>query len=224
MSAPQAGTGGTGGIVDAGSMLNDSGLEDVDASANDAAQDDPTSYAGELNGLFIDVPCLDSTPLPLAMGATCDHPPNTQHMEHAITFGGDPSTTYAVTLRVRGIWEPTTIAGGEAPAADLPFKIGGSVAGGSAIDYQQYSIVVSAPAQTYWLNDHQYLAHDIHKLDYEATLRVTGGATVTVIMNDGNERQIANWTQDFFAGLPPYDAAPSTGQSLRLDVLAVESE
>jgi hypothetical protein len=218
----QAGTGGTGGLDDAGTLDGGPGLGD--ASTSDAASEYPKSYAGELDGLFVDVPCLDATPLPLADGATCDHPPGTQHIEQAITFGGDPSVTYAVTLRVRGIWEPTTIDGGDAPDAELPFKVGGSVAGGSAIDYQQYSIVVSAPAQTYWLNDHQYLAHDIHKLDYEATLRVTGGATVTVTVNDGNERQIANWTEDFFAGLAPYDAAPSTGQSLHLDVLSVSAE
>jgi hypothetical protein len=100
----------------------------------------------------------------------------------------------------------------------VPFKIGGTVAAGNPIDYQQYSIVVSAPAQTYWLNDHQYVAHDIHKLDYEATIEVQGGATVTVIMNDGNERQIANWTEDFFDDLAD---APSTGQMLRLDVVSV---
>jgi hypothetical protein len=139
-------------------------------------------------------------------------------------FGGDAGTTYAVTLRVRGIWEPTNIDAGEAPDEAIPFKIGGTVAAGNAIDYQQYSIQVSAPARTYWLNDHQYVAHDIHKLDYEATIHVTGGATVTVIMNDGNERQIANYTGDFFAGLPPYDTAPSPGQSLHLDVLSVTAE
>lgn len=80
---------------------------------------------------------------------------------------------------------------------------------------------MSEPGQTYWLNDHQLVAHDIHKLDYQAMIEVQGGATVTVVMNDGNERQIANWTEDFFEGLPPYDAAPSTGQMLRLDVVSV---
>ena len=40
-------------------------------------------------------------------------------------------------------------------------------------------------------------------------------------MNDGNEREIANWTKDFFEGVPPYDAKPSLGQSLRLDVVSV---
>lgn len=226
MDAAQGGIGGTAGTsgsLDAGSVV-DSGAQDSDASAIDAVVDDPIGYAGELDGLFLDAPCLDSTPLPLAMGATCDHPTATQHIEHAIAFGGEPGVTYAVALRVRGIWEPTTIAGGQAPDPALPFKVGGAVAGGGAIDYQQYSIVVSAPAQTYWLNDHQYLAHDIHKLDYEATIYVTGGATVTVIMNDGNEREIANWTKDYFAGLPPYDTAPSTGQSLHLDVISVEPE
>ena len=81
---------------------------------------------------------------------------------------------------------------------------------------------MSKPEQVYWLNDHQYVAHDIHKEDYEATLQVSGGAEVTVIMNDGNDHEIPNWTKDYFEGVPPYDTMPSLGQTLRLDVISVE--
>jgi hypothetical protein len=205
---------GTGGELSDGGSLDASD----DAGPTEA---ELRAYASGLHELFIDVPCASSTPLPLTNGATCDHPPNTQHIEREVTLGGDASITYTVTLSVRGIWEPTHIAGGTAPSSEEPFKIGGTIAAGNAIEYQQYSIEVSAPAQTYWLNDHQYVAHDIHKLDYEAAIEAQGGATVTVIMNDGNERQIANYTRDYFEGLPPYDTAPSTGQMLRLDVVSV---
>jgi hypothetical protein len=139
-----------------------------------------------------------------------------------VTFGGDPNVEYAVKLRVRGIWEPTTITGGERPIPNHPFTIGGMVASGvDPINYQQWSIEVSKPQQVYWLNDHQYVAHDIHKEDYEATLQISGGAEVTVIMNDGNDHEIANWTKDYFEGVPPYDTMPSLGQTLRLDVVSV---
>ncbi|KYF67476.1 hypothetical protein BE11_36035 [Sorangium cellulosum] len=172
-----------------------------------------------MDKLFVDAPCDPSTPLPLARMATCNHPPGTQRIEKQVTFGGDPGTTYSVKLRVRGIWEPTDIVGGEMPMK--PFMIGGSIGPGDAINYQQYSIEVSEPRQTYWLNNYQYRAHDIHKEDYEATIQVNGGAVVKVVMNDGNERQIANWTKDYFEGLPPYDTAPTIGQMLRLDVVSV---
>ncbi|WP_233562623.1 hypothetical protein, partial [Sorangium cellulosum] len=190
----------------------------VDAGSGGAAPD-LASYASGLDKLFVDAPCDPSTPLPLAPMATCNHPPNTQRIEKQVTFGGDPDTTYSVTLRVRGVWEPTDIVGGEMPMK--PFMIGGRIGPGDAINYQQYSIEVSEPRQTYWLNNYQYRAHDIHKADYEATIRVNGGATVKVVMNDGNERQIANWTKDYFEGLPPYDTAPTTGQMLHLNVLSV---
>lgn len=218
----------------AGDATLDANLRDAggsaEAGAGDAAREaaagDPENVASALNALFIDVPCAASTPTPLAEGATCLHPGSTQHIEKMVTLAGAPGTVYAIKLRVRGIWEPTKIQGGERPDKDHPFNVGGMLPAGTgssdAISYQQYSIQVSEPKQTYWLNDHQYLAHDIHKEDYVASLRVAGAARVTVIMNDGNDHQIANWTKSYFADLPPYDKTPSTGQSLRLDVLSVE--
>lgn len=197
-----------------------------DASTTDSsAAGDLRSIASGLDALFVDVQCAANTPTPLANGATCLHPTSTQHIERPVTLGGDPGRVYAITLRVRGIWEPTKIDGGEHPDKAHPLNVGGTLPPGTgssdAVSYQQYSLQVSDPKQTYWLNDHQYLAHAIHKEDYQATVRVRGGAKVTVIMNDGNERQIANFTKAYFEGLAPYDKAPSTGQSLRLDVVSV---
>lgn len=185
---------------------------------------DPLTFASELDGLFIDVPCQEPTPVPLPDEATCDHQNGTQRFEESVVFGGEPATTYLLTLRVRGIWEPTFINGGEAPDAELPFKIGGEVAEGNAIDYQQFFISVSDPAETYWLNDYQYTAHDIHKADYEITIPVVGGASVNVVVNDGNERQIANYPQEIFQDLPPYDQEPTTGQLLQLEVVSVSAQ
>jgi len=182
------------------------------------------SFASELDGLFIDAPCQEPTPTPLPDEATCDHPAGTQRIEAPTVFGGESSKTYLVTLRVRGIWEPTFIAGGEAPDPELPFKIGGDVAEGNAIDYQQYFITVSNPAETYWLNDYQYTAHDIHKADYEITIPVAGGADVTVVMNDGNEREISNYPEEIFDDMPPYDQAPTKGQLLQLEVVSVTEQ
>jgi hypothetical protein len=181
-----------------------------------------------LSELFIDATCDSATRAPLEEGATCNHPPGTQRIEKMVTFGGASGTSYQVTLRVRGIWEPTTIAGGMRPDADVPFTIGGEIASGTgessdAVNYQQYFIEVAEPEQTYWLNDHQYVAHEIHKEDYEAKLTVAGGSQVKVVMNDGNEREIANFPKEMFADIAPYDKAPSLGQFLRLDVVSVET-
>lgn len=227
---------GAGGASAAGGTLSSGGTDGAGGSdsatggegagTGGAESVDPIDFASELDGLVIDRPCDDGTSLPLANGAVCDHK-EPLHVEETSTFGGEMGTTYAVTLRVRGIWEPTNIDGGELPDTDIPFNVGGDVAAGNggdsdAINYQQFYIVVSSPAQTYWLNNHDYVAHDIHKEDYEAILLVDGGAEVTVIANDGNERQIANFPQEYFDDLPPYDQTPSLGQFLHLDVLDVE--
>jgi hypothetical protein len=216
-SAGGAGAGGGGAGGGAGGAAGGGG----------AGPGDPISYAGKLQGLFIDSPCATNTPTPLAMGATCLHPTSMQRIEQSVTFGGESGKTYQVELRIRGIWEPTKATGGQRPYPNIPFTIGGTVDGSGSSDpiaYQQYSIQVSNPNQTYWLNDHQYLAHDIKKQDYKATIPIAAGATVKVIMNDGNERQIANWTKDYFTDVPPYDKAPSLGQSLRLDVVSVTAK
>jgi hypothetical protein len=211
------------GAADSGQMPM-AGAPAAPSDAGPAANLD--SYAKDLNGLFIDAPCDPSTPLQLASMATCLHAKDTQRIERKITFGGTPGSMYSVKLRVRGIWEPTKIQDGERPLGkNVPFTVGGMLPPGTGssdpISYQQYSIQVSEPKQTYWLNDHQYLAHDIHKEDYQPTLQIGGGSTVSVIMNDGNDHEIANWTKDFFEGVPPYDTKPSLGQSLRLDVVSV---
>ena len=48
---------------------------------------------------------------------TCLHK---QLIEKPFTFGGAAGTVHDVRLRIRGIFEPTTIAGGEAPLAEHP--------------------------------------------------------------------------------------------------------
>lgn len=233
-AAPATGAAGSGATAGAAGGVGE-GAAGV-AAANGAGQgaagemspaEDPTGFASELSELFIDAACEPSTPTPLQQGATCDHPPGTQRIEKMVTFGGETGTKYAVTLRVRGIWEPTNITGGEKPDPSGPFTVGGQVTQGAgsssdAINYQQYSIEVAEPKQTYWLNNYRDIGHVIHKEDYEATITVSGGAALKVIMNDGNEREIANFTKDMFSDVPPYDKMPSLGQSLRLDVVKVE--
>jgi hypothetical protein len=40
-------------------------------------------------------------------------------------------------------------------------------------------------------------------------------------MNDGNDRQIANFPKSSFSDLAPYDRMPSIGQWMHLDVVKV---
>jgi hypothetical protein len=216
--APVGSGGGTGG-----DGLSTGGASD---GTGGEAPVDLSTFAAELHELFLDRPCEEGVTLPQPNGAVCLHR-NPLHVEEELTFGGEPGTTYSVTLRVRGIWEPTNIEGGTVPNPDIPYMVGGNVPtptgnDSDAINYQQFYIEVGSPAQTYWLNEHNYVAHDIHKEDYEITIPIEGGSTVTVIANDGNEREIANFPEEIFADMPPYDQMPTAGQFLRLDVIDVE--
>jgi hypothetical protein len=184
-----------------------------------ATVDDPLDYASGLHELFIHDAC--TAPYP-PQPDTCLHEQLTEEM---IAFGGEAGTTYDVTLRIRGLFEPTTINGGTAPLPAHPyFKVGGSV--GTA-DYAQWQIEVSDPAQTYYLNHYPSVGHIIYKEDFEATIPIAGGADVYVRTADGNDREIDN------AEMGPADRQQIIegvtdevldGQVLRLDVLNVVAQ
>lgn len=221
-SVSSGGTVSSGGSGTGGDTLATGGVE---SGTGGDAPVDLTTYAADLHELFLDRPCEEGVTLPQPDGAVCLHR-NPLHVEEEITFGGEAGTTYSVTLRVRGIWEPTNIEGGTTPDPEIPYMVGGDVAPGSgdsaAINYQQFYIEVGSPAETYWLNEHNHVGHEIFKEDYEITIPIEGGATVKVVANDGNEREIANFNEEIFADMPPYDQMPTPGQLLRLDVLGVE--
>jgi len=68
-----------------------------------------------------------------------------QRHELSFKFGGKAGTVYEVTLRIRGIFEPTTITGGNTPDPEHPyFKVGGTV---STSDWSQWGIEVSEPGR-----------------------------------------------------------------------------
>jgi hypothetical protein len=143
--------------------------------------------------------------------------------EQSFTIGGKAGTVYDVSLRIRGIFEPTTITGGDAPDPEHPyFKVGGTV---STPDWSQWRIEVSEPKQTYWLNHYPSVGHKIYKEDFEATIAVAAGSTVVIRVTDGNDRQIDNGKiapdrQQIIAGVIDN---PLPGQMLRLDIVHVKT-
>ena len=159
---------------------------------------------------------------------TADYPPqpdtclHKQLLEKPFTFGGRSGVVHDVTLRIRGIFEPTTIEGGETPYADHPYyKVGGTV---KAREWSAWHIEVSNPKQTYWLNHYPRVGHTIYKEDFEATIPVAGGAAVVVRVVDGNDRQIDNsepGLPDRLQIIKGVVDKPLAGQMLRLDVLGV---
>jgi hypothetical protein len=179
---------------------------------------DLAQAASGFHELFLHDPCTgEYAPQP----DTCLHE---RRHEKSFTFGGRRGTTYEVTLRVRGIFEPTIIEGGETPHADQAyFKVGGKV---RTADWSHWHIDVSEPKQTYSLNHYPKVSHTIYQEDFQATIPVAGGATVVVRVIDGNDRQIDNAEpgradrQRIIEGVVN---TPRDGQMLRLDVVGVKA-
>ena len=190
------------------------------ANVVDAAQAAPAGtlrqVAAGLHELFLHDKCTgEYAPQP----DTCLHE---QRLEKAVTVGGASGVVHDITLRIRGIFEPTTIANGETPYPDHPYyQVGGTI---RARDWSAWHIEVSEPKQTYWLNHYPKVSHTIYLEDFEATIPVAGGASVVVRVVDGNDRQIDNseaGRPDRLQIIKGVVDAPLPGQMLRLDVTRV---
>ena len=185
-------------------------------SAKSRSESDLRSAAAGFHELLLHDPCTgDYPPQP----DTCLHE---RLVEKRFTFGGNPGVIHDVRLRIRGLFEPTTIEGGETPDPGHPyFKVGGTV---SAREWSAWHIEVSSPRQTYWLNHYPKVSHTIYAEDFEAQIPVAGGSAVVVRVVDGNDRQIDNGKpglpdrRQIIAGVVE---RPPDGQLLRLDVLNV---
>lgn len=188
----------------------------VPSAGPSQAAGDPQGIVAGLHELFLHDPCTgDYAPQP----DTCLHE---QRHERTVTAGGAAGTVYDVRLRIRGLFEPTTIRDGETPLADHPYyQVGGTI---RARDWSAWHIEVSNPPQTYWLNHYPRVAHIIYKEDFQATIPVAAGATVTVRVVDGNDRQMDNaepGLEDRMQIIAGVTETPLPGQMLRLDVLSV---
>ena len=185
-------------------------------SGQSVQPDDPDGVAKGLHQLFLHDACTGEYP---PQPDTCIHK---QLVEKVVTVAGKPGVVYDVRLRVRGLFEPTTIRDGETPVEVNPFyKVGGTI---QARDWSAWHIEVSDPKQTYWLNHYPKVGHLIYKEDFQATIPMAAGATVTVRVMDGNDRQMDNaeaGRADRMQIIEGVTEKPLDGQMLRLDVVRV---
>ena len=186
------------------------------SSAQTRSGSDILSAAAGFHELLLRDPCTgDYPPQP----DTCLHE---QRVEKPFAFGGTPGVIHDVRLRIRGLFEPTTIEGGETPHPDHPYyKAGGTI---SALEWSAWHIEVSMPRQTYWLNHYPKVSHTIYAEDFEATIPVAGGSAVVIRVVDGNDRQIDNGKPgrpDRLQIIKGVVDRPPDGQLLRLDVIGV---
>jgi hypothetical protein len=175
------------------------------------------SAAADFQGLVIHDECMGEN---AEQPDTCLH--NRSH-EKSFIFGGRPGATYDVTLRIRGLFEPTTMDDAKTPNPDHPWFVTGGHA--RRPDYSQWHIDVSKPEQSYTLNNYPATSHTIYKEDFEATIPIAAGATVLVQTIDSNDREIDNGAHDkpdrqqVLEGVAD---TPQAGQMLRIDVVRVK--
>ena len=177
---------------------------------------DERQAASGFSEFFMHDACIaDNTEQP----DTCLHE---RRHEKSFAFGGRPGSVYDVTLRIRGLFEPTTIVDGVAPDASHPWFVAGGQS--RTTDYSRWHIDVSEPAQTYTLNHYPSVSHTIYKEDFEATIQIAGGASVLVQVIDSNDRQIDNGAKgrpDRQQILEGVTDTPRPGQMIRIDVMRV---
>lgn len=221
----------TGGVSTGGTSPGDAGsggtgpAGGTGGGSGGGAGEDYTAVGMPLAGLRIDDPCTGSPPT--ATGSTCNHVMNPFHKTADATIGGTPGTTYDVTLRVRGVVEPTKITGGTRPDTSTvmingksyrktPYTVGGTPGDQT---YQPWLFSVAKPAQNYFFNDYGLTEHSTFLIDYQVTIPMEGGTKVTLDVNDGNDHEIDNYAKLTNDGIP---GSMNLGQYVQLDVVSVK--
>ena len=165
-----------------------------------------------LDGLRLEMPCV-----PGHTGYSCA--PQGMEFEDSAALVGDETATYSVTLRFRGVMERNAYTGG---TQDHFWYEGGACDDDT---YNVYSLTVSEPAATYFLNAGEAGIHFCWAVDYTRTVEVRGGAQVTLYADNQDYALVVNQDQDgdpiVIPDIPPYPDA-FDGQFVQMDVESVE--
>jgi hypothetical protein len=196
----------------------------IAAALSPATAADPPSTAigAALHGVRWEFPCKDpmpENPKPGQDGSSAlvkGDPKTTDQFTFERKFGGEPGKRYRVTLRFRGVVEPMMYKNGEMD--DDYFYRGGEPNNGT---YNIYKLAISSPASHYFLNRQDKVGHRIFTIDYEKTIDIDGGATVTFHGNGQNGRMITNFSKLVVPDVPPAPQ-PFNGQFVQVDVVKVE--
>ena len=192
-----------------------SGATRSDVSAQTRSEGDLRAAATGFHELLLHDPCTgDYVPQP----DTCLHE---RLVEKRFTFGGNAGVIHDVRLRIRGLFEPTTIEGGETPTRTIRTSSGRQDKRQRMVRLAPRGLESQADVLAESLSEG--LTHDLRR-----TLRGDdsggGGSAVVVRVVDGNDRQIDNGKP----GLPDRRQTiggvvdrPLDGQLLHLDVINV---
>jgi hypothetical protein len=188
-------------------------------SAHAADNDKP---GASIDGYRFEFPCKEKMPDEPKPGANCTSahvtgdPKTTDNFTMEKNFGGEKGKRYKVTLRFRGVVEPMMYKGGE--QVGPYFYIGGEKNNGT---YNIYQISVSSPKSHYFLNRQDKVGHEIFTIDYQQTIEIDGGATITFHGNGQNGLMISNFKKLVVPDLAPAPQ-PYNGQFIQVNVVDVK--
>ena len=172
-----------------------------------------------LHGYRFEFPCKGKMPDKPRKGADCasalvkGDPKKTDNFKTTRKFGGDKGKSYDVTLRFRGVVEPMMYKDGKKDGEY--FYIGG---GPNNKTYNIYKIEVSSPKSHYFLNRQDRVGHKIFTIDYTRTIRIDGGAVLTLSGDGQNGKLISNFKK---LTIPEISPKPYHGQFIQIDVVKV---
>ncbi len=138
------------------------------------------------------------------------------------TLGGTTGQSYLATLRFRGVIEQKGYSGGTASSSS-PWYTGGTP---SSSTWNIYSLQISSPAQTYYLNNGPDSSYYCIAIDYTETVQMDAHATVTLYADSVDGLEIKNLddaTPQVPIVVPGIAPAPDAynGQFIQVDVVSV---
>jgi len=166
-----------------------------------------------MDGSLSKFPCGDATSNDGYDCANVGCTGNTATHTTTYTMKGDSTKVYAVTFNVRGVVEPYAYVGGTRAAGTAGIATSSSLfcsggtqePSGNGNDYNTYELDVTPPvtgeANTYYLNSvissenphtSNVTQHLTFAINYNATIKVMGGGTVTFKSYDSNCRLVQN--------------------------------
>lgn len=168
--------------------------------------------AASLSGLLWQLPCE----APHSEASKCM---TKTDVTSTAVLGGRSGFTYDVTLHFRGVVERKTFTGG--CPGDASWQTGGAENGDL---YNVYQLTVSSPPQTFFLNVGASNLLYAFPVDFEKTIRVDAGATLTLFATSKDGIELKNIDEqstplviDGASIAQPYD-----GQFIEVEVVSVE--